>query len=82
SLEPHCFDAEGSATILAIHLRRAELRAKGATDQEIDAEIAREIDRGALRLPTRPVLSYMMSSAQVLYNNVRASGSGAGSPMS
>lgn len=69
SIEPHCFDREGTETILAIHLREAELREQGFEQEEIDTTVAREIREGTLRLPRRPAMSYMMSSAQELYND-------------
>jgi hypothetical protein len=69
SLEPHCFDAEGSRTILRIDLREAELRERGMAEEEIEREIARGIASGELPLPERPAMSYMLSSAQVLYND-------------
>jgi len=68
SLEPHCFDAEGSRTILPIHLRRAERGFAGATKDEIDREIADGLETGGFRLPSRPVVSWMLSGAQILYN--------------
>ena len=69
ALEPHCFDKEGSRTILQIHLREAELREQGLTEEEIELEIARGLESGALKLPRRPAMSYMLSSKQVLYND-------------
>lgn len=69
SLEPHCFDAEGSATILAMHVRRAELRERGWTKAAIDADIAEGLRTGRYRLPSRPAMSYMMSAAQNLYDD-------------
>jgi hypothetical protein len=69
SLEPHCFDPEGSRTILQIDLREAELRERGMAEGEIDREIAGAIASGELELPERPAMSYMLSSAQVLYND-------------
>lgn len=69
SIEPHCFDREGTESILAIHVREAELREQGLGKEAIDARIAREIQEGTLRLPRRPAMSYMMSSAQELYND-------------
>jgi hypothetical protein len=69
SLEPHCFDEEGSQTILAMELRRAELRQKNVPAEEIDREIEKGIANGTFRLPRRPAMSYMLSSAQVLYND-------------
>ncbi len=68
SVEPHCFDREGSATILPIHLRRAEMGYAGGSSDEIEADIARGLEEGRFRLPTRPVMSYMLSASQILYS--------------
>lgn len=68
SFEPHCFDAEGSSTILPIHLRQMELWHQGLSNAEIDREIADGIRTGELRLPSRPAMSYMMSEGQRLIN--------------
>ena len=69
SLEPHCFDAEGAATILQMALERARLREQGNTREEIERAIADGIAAGELRLPRRPAMSYMMSAGQVLFND-------------
>lgn len=69
SLEPHCFDEEGSATILPIHLRQMELWDRGWAREEVDAEIARGLRSGAFRLPSRPAMSYMMSEGQRLIDD-------------
>jgi hypothetical protein len=69
SLEPHCFDAEGSATVLPIELRRTELLRQGKTSEEINREIGQGLLSGKYRLPRRPAMSYMMSSGQVLYDD-------------
>jgi hypothetical protein len=69
SLEPHCFDAEASATILPIELRRTELLREGKSAEEIDREIAAGLLSGEYRLPRRPAMSYMMSREQVLYSD-------------
>lgn len=66
SLEPICYDGEGSRTILPIEVRRNELRFAGTPEEEIDRMIAEAIGRGELRLPARPAMSYMMSSGQML----------------
>jgi hypothetical protein len=68
SLEPHCFDAEGSATVLPIELRRTELLREGRSDEDIDRELGQGLLSGKYRLPRRPALSYMMSSRQVLFD--------------
>ena len=69
SLEPHCFDAEGSATVLPIELRRTELLRAGKTLAEIDREIGDGLLSGRYRLPRRPAMSYMMSAGQVLFDD-------------
>ena len=69
SLEPHCFDVEGSETILPIHILELRLQVQGMDEAAIDAEIERRIAGGELRLPTRPVMSYMMSEEQVLISD-------------
>lgn len=69
SVEPHCFDAEGSRTVLPIHMHQARLQLQGRTEEEIDREIADGLVSGRFRLPTRPAMSYMMSSGQVLISD-------------
>jgi hypothetical protein len=66
SVEPHCLDAEGSATILPIQIRRVELYIAGKSFEEAEREIASGIAAGKFRLPTRPAVTYMMSAAQDL----------------
>ena len=66
SVEPHCLDEEGSATILPILMRKVELYAQGKTEIEVEKEIADRIAAGGLKLPRRPAITYMMSAAQQL----------------
>ena len=69
SLEPHCFDAEGSKTILPIHLRTLEMGHAGASEEEIEQDIAAGVAAGRFRYPSRPAMSYMLSSAQKLVSD-------------
>ncbi len=69
SLEPHCFDEEGARTILPIHLLETRLLHEGRNSEEIDAAVAEGLRSGSLRLPTRPVMSYMMSAGQQLVSD-------------
>jgi hypothetical protein len=69
SVEPHCFDAEGAASILPMEMRRVEMYQRGASHEEVRKAIAESLDRGEFRLPRRPAVSYMMSSSQVLYDD-------------
>ena len=68
SLEPVCYDAEASQTILRIEMREFKLRTAGKSKEEIDRTIAQAIGSGELRVPSRTAMSYMMSSAQVLFS--------------
>jgi hypothetical protein len=69
ALEPHCYDEEGARTVMLIELRRNFLRHRGISETEIEADIGRGLLAGKFRLPTRPALSYMMSAAQILYDD-------------
>src|SRR5579863_249723 len=62
SVEPGCFDAEGSRTILMVHLREEELRANGKSEAEVKADIAKGNKEGRFKDPSKPGLLYMMSS--------------------
>lgn len=66
SLEPICYDGEGARTILPIEQLIVRLRLDGLSPEAIDADIEMRILRGELALPSRPSLSYMMSSGQRL----------------
>jgi hypothetical protein len=41
----------------------------GATEDEIESEIAAGVAAGRLRYPSRPAMSYMLSSGQILVND-------------
>jgi hypothetical protein len=66
SLEPHCYDAEATASILPMELRRTELLHRGGSVDEANREIAEGLASGRFRLPRRLAMSYMMSAAQQL----------------
>lgn len=68
ALEPHCFDEEGSRTILPIHLKMNEMWIAGASSEDVEAAVEAGIADGAFSLPSKPVFSYMMSAEQVLYS--------------
>ncbi len=69
SLEPICYDAEASKSILPMEIRISERRLAGVAREDIDREIAEAIGRGEIRIPTRPAMSYMMSSGQILVSD-------------
>lgn len=69
SIEPHCFDPEGAATIMRIHMRQVELRHRGVSHDDEEREIQAGLSSGQFRLPRRPVLSWMMSAGQRLVSD-------------
>jgi len=69
SLEPHCHDGEGAATILPMEMRRVELLHRGTAPGAVERDIADGLANGRYRLPRRPAMSWMMSSAQRLISD-------------
>ncbi len=75
SVEPGCFDAEGSRTILMVRLREEELRSNGKSEAEIKADVAEGYKEGRFKDPSKPGLLYMMSSENRLPSGVDATAS-------
>ena len=73
SLEPICYDPEASRTILALEIRRVEMRLSGLSPEEVDQRIAEAIGSGELLLPQRPAMAYMLSAGQILYSDAETS---------
>jgi len=61
TVEPECFDAEGTKTIFQTRLRTEELRALGKTENEIKADIEEGYKTGKFRAPSKPGIIYMLS---------------------
>lgn len=66
ALEPECFDAEASATILPMEIFRTESFHRGIPADRVEREISDGIVAGRFRLPGRPAVVYMMSAGQRL----------------
>ena len=62
TIEPMCYDAEGSETLLVADLYREELRSKGTSEAEIKAEIAKGYKAGRFKAPSKTGIRYMLSS--------------------
>jgi hypothetical protein len=62
TVEPTCFDAEGSRTTLIRRMHMEELRAEGKSEAEIKADIANGYKEGRFKDPSKPGFRYMMSS--------------------
>jgi hypothetical protein len=66
SLEPKCFDGEGTRTLLAVSLRTEALRAQGRSEPDIGADITAGFKSGRFHAPRKPGLIYMMSPYNIL----------------
>ena len=62
SIEPMCYDPEGSRTLLLADLYQEELRSKGMAEAEIKTEVANGYKAGRLKAPSKPGIRYMLSS--------------------
>jgi hypothetical protein len=62
TIEPMCYDAEGSKTLLLADLYAEELRSKGTPDADIKIEIANGYKAGRFKAPSKPGIRYMLSS--------------------
>lgn len=71
SLEPHCFDEEGAATVMAMEILHVEVLHRGGSEAQAQRAIADALAEGRLRLPRRPAMSYMMSAEQWLIDEER-----------
>jgi hypothetical protein len=73
TVEPTCFDPEGSRTILVRRIHMEELRANGKSEAEIKADIANGYKEGRFKDPSKPGFLYMMSSENRLGNSSTSS---------
>jgi hypothetical protein len=62
TVEPECYDAEGSRTLLLADLHREELRVKGTPEGEIEPDIKNGFKDGQFKAPSKPGVRYMLSS--------------------
>jgi len=68
TMEPECFDAEGSQTTLLVRLRTEEWRAQGKSEDAIAAEIEEGYKSGKFIAPRKPGIVYMMSGENWVFD--------------
>jgi hypothetical protein len=68
TVEPVCYDAEGSATTLLARLHREELRARGLSEDEVKRRIEAGYREGRLIAPRKPGIVYMLAPEQWSWN--------------
>ncbi|MGA7917955.1 MAG: hypothetical protein WCA00_22150 [Candidatus Acidiferrales bacterium] len=62
TIEPMCYDPEGTQAFLPVELYREELRAKGTSEAEIKTDVAHAYKDGRFKAPSKPGVLYMLSS--------------------
>jgi hypothetical protein len=70
---PVCFDEEGTRTILPAFADDAVMRLKGASDDDVERQIAKGFEEGRYRPPSRPGIAYMLSPATYMLENGKLS---------
>jgi hypothetical protein len=68
TMEPECYDAEGSATTLKTRLRTEELRAQGKSEEDIQRDIEQGYKEGRFKAPDKPGVVYMLSDKNRVYD--------------
>lgn len=68
TLEPICYDPEGTASRLPVDLAEARMRGEGKGDEEIQGAISRGFKDGTYRAPRRAGVAYMLSEENRVFN--------------
>ncbi|NKB89202.1 MAG: hypothetical protein GKS06_13375 [Acidobacteria bacterium] len=71
TLEPICFDAEGTRTILPVQMERGRMRAAGQDEAEITARIDSGLESGEFSAPSKAGIAYMLSDRNLVFNGNR-----------
>jgi hypothetical protein len=68
TMEPECYDSEGSTTTLLTRLYTEELRAQGRDEAWISRNIEEGYKSGRFRAPRRPGIVYMLSEYNYVFD--------------
>jgi hypothetical protein len=71
TLEPECFDAEGTATVLPLRLFVEAQRAAGISEAQISEEVEAGYRSGKFIAPRKPGLVYMLSDHNYVFSPER-----------
>jgi hypothetical protein len=71
TLEPICWDREGSDTIMPVAYATAEWRGAGLKEDDIDRRVADGFAKGRFRAPRRGGVAYMVSTENYVFNGER-----------
>lgn len=68
TLEPLCYDAEGTRAILPVALARGRWRAQGVGEEEIERRIQEGFESGQFGPPQKAGVAYMLSERNRVFN--------------
>jgi hypothetical protein len=68
TLEPTCYDAEGSRTLLKADLFAERLRARGLSEADVRQQIDDGFTAGTFKAPQKPGIVYMLSPRNRVYD--------------
>ena len=71
TLEPECFDAEGTAAVVPVRLFVEEQRALGTSEPRIEELVDAGYKKGRFRAPRKPGLVYMLSDHNYVFDPER-----------
>jgi hypothetical protein len=71
TLEPECFDAEGTATVVPVRMFVEAQRAAGAADEAITRQVEEGYASGRFIAPRKPGIVYMMSAHNYVFDPER-----------
>jgi hypothetical protein len=69
--EPICWDREGSESIMPVAYAKAEWRAGGLKEDEVERRVADGFASGRFRTPRRGGVAYMLSTENYVFNGQR-----------
>jgi len=71
TLEPECFDGEGTAAVVPVRLFVEEQRAAGTSEARIEELVEQGYKKGRFRAPRKPGLVYMLSDHNYVFDPER-----------
>ena len=71
TMEPECFDGEGTATVVPVRMFIEQQRAAGTAEARIAALVEEGYEQGRFTAPRKPGLVYMLSDHNYVYDPER-----------
>jgi hypothetical protein len=68
TMEPECYDAEGTRTTVKVRIYEEQQRANGVSDQTIEDSVKAGYKSGKFKPPSKPGIVYMLSDYNYVLN--------------